>query len=350
MSLSCARILIADDQPDVARTLTQPLREAGATLRFTADGQQALDASMEGGHDLLIVDMKMPPQDWGGLWLLEKLQQLRIAIPTLVFSGEGQQRQTVEAMRLGAKDWIAKGQADTELVANCTRQLRTALGDAVESMATKGPSPLAYAYARYQRAIGSDLQYSEGIRLIESLIRFMALIGLATATPGAVRGFQSKPSFGTWRSILQQLSGRRDNHPIFDTLAGHIRPLSEELDRIVKLRNDLGHGGEDPTPADRELVVTTVEVCAHRTLTIPFTIGSHIQMRMANQQLELTVKEHRGPFRRAAQKSRFHNLNFSPHPSHICSQKVMPPYASIRGSASQMQNRPFRRRSHYSTA
>ena len=103
MSLSGARILVADDQPDVARTLTSPLRAGGALLRFVGDGQQAMEAIRAGGIDLLIADMKMPPNEWGGLWLLEQLQQHQIEIPTLVLSGEGQQRQTIQAMRFGAR-------------------------------------------------------------------------------------------------------------------------------------------------------------------------------------------------------------------------------------------------------
>jgi CheY-like chemotaxis protein len=99
VSLRGARILVADDQLDVARTLTEPLRAAGATLRFVSDGMEALDSIRAGGHDLLIADMKMPPHDWGGLWLLEQLKQRRYGIPCLVLTGEGQQRQTIEAMR-----------------------------------------------------------------------------------------------------------------------------------------------------------------------------------------------------------------------------------------------------------
>jgi hypothetical protein len=50
-------------------------------------------------------------------------------------------------------------------------------------MATNGPSPLAYPFARYQRAIGGDLQYAEALRLLEEILRFVALIGLATCDP-----------------------------------------------------------------------------------------------------------------------------------------------------------------------
>jgi CheY-like chemotaxis protein len=303
VSLSGARILVADDQPDVARTLTEPLRAGGAVLRFVDDGQQALEVIRAGGNDLLIADMKMPPNDWGGLWLLDQLQQHQIGIPTLVLSGEGQQRQTIQAMRFGAKDWISKGRADTELATNCTMLLETGLRQGVEAMATGGPSPLAYGFARYRRSIGGELQYSEGLRLLEEILRFVALIGLASSDPvhGGFRKLQperlARPSFGTWLAAIRELSGSTGASPLFGALSCHLMPQGDkEFQVITQLRNNQHHGGGDAGPADRDLVFRTIEVCAHRFLSTPFTIGSHAEMRYVTSRLEVTFKEHRGAF------------------------------------------------------
>ena len=62
-----ARILVADDQRDVATTLTAGLRDAGAFLSYVTDGEEALQRVAAGGFDLVLLDMKMPPGDWGGL-------------------------------------------------------------------------------------------------------------------------------------------------------------------------------------------------------------------------------------------------------------------------------------------
>ena len=268
---------------------TQPLRAAGAVLRYVGDGEQALKVIREGGNDLLIADMKMPPNDWGGLWLLQQLQQHQIGLPALVLSGEGQQRQTIEAMRFGAKDWISKGQADTELVANCTLQLETSLQHAVEAMATSAPSPLAYGYARYQRAIGGELQYSEGLRLLEEILRLVTLIGLASIDPmsGGLRRLQpsrlARPSFGTWLAAIRELSGSESVSPLFASLSRHLMPQGDkQFQAITQLRNNQSHGGGDASLADRDLVFRTIEVCAHRFLSTPFAIGSHAQMRYVN--------------------------------------------------------------------
>ena len=66
--LSRVRILVADDQVDVARTLCSALRRHGALLTFVADAEQAYTRVDAEPYDLLIVDMKMPPGEWGSLW------------------------------------------------------------------------------------------------------------------------------------------------------------------------------------------------------------------------------------------------------------------------------------------
>jgi CheY-like chemotaxis protein len=302
VTLTGVNIVVADDQVDVARTLTQPLRTAGAKLRFVADGEQALELIRAGGNDLLIADMKMPPSDWGGLWLLQQLQRRQIGIPTLVLSGEGEQRQTIEALRYGAKDWIAKSQAAAELLSTCTRLMEVALGQAVEAMAAGGPSPLAYGYAKYRRSMGGDRQCIDGLRLIEAIVRFVTLIGLASSDAESCGKFRSvratqmvKPSFGTWVDAISELSCNDGASLFFRSLSRHLMFRGErQLKALVDLRNDYLHGGADPSLTDQKAVFRIIEVWAHRFQSTPFTIGSHSQMRYVKYQLEVVVKEHRG--------------------------------------------------------
>jgi CheY-like chemotaxis protein len=95
---------VADDQSDVARTLCRPLHNAGARLRFVDNGRAALEQIATRPTDLVLVDMKMPPDEWGGLWLLQELQNGSWAVPAIALSGEGSKSQVIQALRLGAKD------------------------------------------------------------------------------------------------------------------------------------------------------------------------------------------------------------------------------------------------------
>ena len=69
--------------------------------------------------DLILVDMKMPPEEWGGLWLLRELRKGGWTIPVVALSGEGSKRQVIEAQRLGANSWVDKDQAGEELLDQC---------------------------------------------------------------------------------------------------------------------------------------------------------------------------------------------------------------------------------------
>ncbi|WP_197379978.1 response regulator [Mycolicibacterium mengxianglii] len=297
-----ARILVADDQPDVVRTLTDPLRRAGAFLTFVRDGEEALQRVAGGGYDLVLLDMKMPPHDWGGLWFLEQMQERNAVLPCIVLSGEGQQRQTVEAIRLGARDWISKSDADKELVTRCNSQLETDFSRSVSSMIAGGPGPLAHAYSRYQSTVGGDLQYVGALRLIEETIRLIALIGLATSAPeqcGPLRrvrpGDLARPSFGHWAALLGELASHDKTSEVFRALAQHLRPENDkQIQDLNKLRNNHAHGGHDPSMADRERVLRVVDTWAHRLASTPFMIGSDAQMRFKGEDFEVSVLEHRG--------------------------------------------------------
>ena len=270
MSLRSARILVADDQPDVARTLTEPLRAAGASLRFVSDGIEALDFLREGGYDLLIADMKMPPEDWGGLWLLRQLQQRDIKLPCLVLSGEGQQRETVEAMRLGAVDWIAKGEADANYLLTAQCIWTTHMG-----VPSKRWPQVARAHSRTgspgisgpSAAIDST---PRACRLLEEVLRFVALIGLATCDPlkcGPFRKLQGarlpRPSFGTWLAVVNELAHNVSASPLFAVLTRQLMPDDDKpWQEIARLRNNQHHGGSDPRPPPKDRLRNGGQVCA----------------------------------------------------------------------------------------
>jgi len=340
MSLRAIRILVADDQQDVAQTLTEPLRTADASVQFARNGQEALQIITAGGIDLLIADMKMPPDDWGGLWLLAQLEQAGMALPTLVLSGEGQYQQVVEALRLGARDWLAKEQADSELVPRCKALIDSALRAAIESMATVGPSPLAFGYARYQQALGTDRQYDEGLRRIEEAVRFVALVGLAAVGPSRTSDRKIRPemfvrpSFGTWLEVFLDLVSVCEDSPIFSSLSRSLMPESDKtLRRIVKLRNDVHHGRGAGSSSDHELVARTTSIIAHRLMVIPLSVGTNAQMSLVKGALEIDYKQHRGvvPPRAARFSVADNQLLRSPDPylfSGIASPLCMSPWLS----------------------
>ncbi len=109
-------VLWADDQQVVSQTISSITTQLGLQITYATSGESALRHLLERSYDLLILDLKMPPDVWGGLWLLQQLKDRRIKVPTIILSGEGTQAETIKGMRLGADDYVMKDQARVELV------------------------------------------------------------------------------------------------------------------------------------------------------------------------------------------------------------------------------------------
>lgn len=101
-----ARILIAEDEERLRRLLQMLLSTQGYELTLAADGAEALDYFTAGHYDLLITDLRMPKLD--GLSLLKKVKEQSETTPVIVITAFGSIENAVEAMQLGAIDYVTK--------------------------------------------------------------------------------------------------------------------------------------------------------------------------------------------------------------------------------------------------
>ncbi len=114
-----ARILIVDDDPIVAESLADFLGREGYATATACDGSEALtmldDATEKvgGGFGILIADMNMPRCD--GMELLRGMRKNHESVVPIVVTGFGKIDTAVEAVRLGAVDYLTKPVVDDEL-------------------------------------------------------------------------------------------------------------------------------------------------------------------------------------------------------------------------------------------
>jgi signal transduction histidine kinase/DNA-binding response OmpR family regulator len=106
------RLLIADDEPLIRRALADYLTAFGYATETAADGGLALDRLRGEDFDALLVDLRMPRVS--GLDVIAALVVERPNLPIVVVSGTGVLGDAVEAMRLGAWDYISKPIIDME--------------------------------------------------------------------------------------------------------------------------------------------------------------------------------------------------------------------------------------------
>jgi DNA-binding NtrC family response regulator len=103
-----AHILIVEDEANIRRVLKRVLVDEDNTLIISEaeDGDQAISAISKSKFDLILCDIKMPKKD--GIEVLNYVQECSPETPVVMISGHGDLQTAVQAMRIGAYDYIAK--------------------------------------------------------------------------------------------------------------------------------------------------------------------------------------------------------------------------------------------------
>ncbi len=116
-------ILLADDERNIRATLRRALALEGYRTVEAVDGAEALDRLASGEVDAAILDLEMPVLD--GLGVLKALRERGLAIPCIVLTAHGSIGAAVEAVRLGAFDFIEKPPAVERIVLALENALRS---------------------------------------------------------------------------------------------------------------------------------------------------------------------------------------------------------------------------------
>jgi two-component system KDP operon response regulator KdpE len=116
-----ARILIVDDEPSILATMAPLLRARGYDVSTATSGHAALEAVDRQPPQLVILDLGLPDLD--GIEVTRRLREGR-AIPILVLSARGAERDKVAALDAGADDYVTKPFGSEELLARVRAALR----------------------------------------------------------------------------------------------------------------------------------------------------------------------------------------------------------------------------------
>ncbi|WXL27633.1 two-component system response regulator RssB [Ectopseudomonas mendocina] len=110
MHKTSATLLIIDDDDVVRASLAAYLEDSGFHVLQAANALQGLEVFQSKSPDLVICDLRMPQID--GLELIRRINALQVETPVIVVSGAGVMTDAVEALRLGAVDYLIKPLAD----------------------------------------------------------------------------------------------------------------------------------------------------------------------------------------------------------------------------------------------
>lgn len=122
------RILVVDDEPQLIRVLRTGLKSRGYEVRAAADGLAGFETFTDWHPDLVITDLAMPNVD--GLELCRRVRAVS-QVPIIVLSAKGEEKTKVEALDIGADDFVTKPFGMDELLARVRASLRRATAPSI---------------------------------------------------------------------------------------------------------------------------------------------------------------------------------------------------------------------------
>jgi DNA-binding response OmpR family regulator len=122
MEVTGARLLVVDDEQRILDFVARGLRAEGYTVDVAPDGQTGLDAALARPYDLVILDLLMPAVD--GRTVLRRILERKPEQAVLILSALTDTPTKVEALELGAEDYLAKPFFFAELLARVRARLR----------------------------------------------------------------------------------------------------------------------------------------------------------------------------------------------------------------------------------
>ncbi len=100
------RLLIADDEEGMRQMLTMLLGRHGFSVAEASNGKEALARLRQGDIDIVLTDVRMPELD--GISLLKKIHELKLPVTVLVMSAFVELEAAIEALKMGAADYVSK--------------------------------------------------------------------------------------------------------------------------------------------------------------------------------------------------------------------------------------------------
>jgi two-component system OmpR family response regulator len=162
------RLLLVEDDADLAARLSRRLTAAGFAVDIAADGETALAWPDLAGHAAIILDLGLPRLD--GLSVLRQWRANGLRTPIVILTARGLWQEKVEGLNAGADDFVVKPVQSEELIARIHAQVRRA-EDKGAPLLTAGDitlDPVARSASRAGTAL--DLSRQE-FRLLEAFMR-----------------------------------------------------------------------------------------------------------------------------------------------------------------------------------
>jgi two-component system, OmpR family, response regulator len=162
------KLLVVEDEVDLARALRKALEEEQFAVDVALDGEEALFQMTEISYDAIILDLMLPYRD--GLSLLQALREAGKRTPVLILTARDTVEERVSGLDLGADDYLLKPFTLTELLARVRALIRRGSGDPSPTV-TLGDVRIDTAARRVSRGEGAIDLTAREYAVLELLAR-----------------------------------------------------------------------------------------------------------------------------------------------------------------------------------
>ena len=215
------RILIIEDDHEMAAYLMKGLKEHGYTVDHAADGRDGLLLASTGDFDLLIIDRMLPHTD--GLSIVKLLREQDIKSRILLLSALGQVDDRVSGLKAGADDYLAKPYAFSELLARIEVLLRRTDSEGEQSRLHVGDLEMDMIARTVKRA-GKEIELKpREFRLLEYLMRHASQVVTRTMLLEGVWEYHFDPHTNVIDAQVSRLRQKIDKDfgkPMIHTIRG----------------------------------------------------------------------------------------------------------------------------------
>lgn len=196
------RILLAEDNVDVAELIRRALEELGHIVTAVADGEDALHLGVTESFDAIVLDRMLPKME--GLDILRRLRAANVRTPTLVLTAKGGISDRVDGLEAGADDYLIKPFAMAELVARLNALARRPPISNVTTRYEVGDIVLDILRREVTRGGTQICLQPREFSLLEVLMRNAGRVVTRTMFLGEVWGFHFDPQTNIVESHLSR--------------------------------------------------------------------------------------------------------------------------------------------------
>lgn len=216
------RILLIEDEADMARYLVSGLGEAGYEVRHCDTAQTGLARAHAEAWDLMIID-RMLPDEQDGLAIVKTLREAGIKTPILVLSALASLDERVRGLREGGDDYLTKPFAFPELIARIEALIRRSFAADEKRVLRIADLTLDLRTRRAERAGQALILQPREFRLLEYLVRNQGQVVTRTMLLESVWDFHFDPGTNVIDVQISRLRNKLDKGhsvPLLHTVRG----------------------------------------------------------------------------------------------------------------------------------